>query len=173
MTPSRILDAALALLEERGLAALTMRALARRLGADPMAVYHYYRDKNALLEAAAERAFAALRPRLPVRGSWRAKLHALARAYLRFLHRSGELLRFVVASPRASTRASPRFDELFFAIVAPLKLPKRHAMASRDALVDQLHGCSLASESYDPTAALDVLFAGMATYGATSSRRSL
>src|SRR3954470_8344091 len=80
LSRDQILDAALALLAEAGLGALTMRALARRLGIDPMALYHYFADKEALLGAAADRSFAALRPRMPRTGDWRARLRALARA---------------------------------------------------------------------------------------------
>lgn len=165
-----ILDEALALLAETGLGGLTMRALARRLGINPMALYHYFADKDALLGAAAERSFAALRPRMPAKGDWRARLRALSRAYLRTLHRSRELLLFVTEAGRVSAR----FDELYFAAVAPLGLTTRDERRCRDALVDLLHGASLAGARHDPTPQLEVLFLGMhslAGGGASSSSR--
>lgn len=152
-----ILDAALALLAESGLGGLTMRALARRLGTDPMALYHYFTDKDALLGAAAERSFASLRPRQPAGGDWRARLRALARAYLRTLHRSRELLLYVTETGRVSAP----FDEYFFAAVAPLGLSARDRRTCRDALVDLLHGASLGNARHDPTPQLEVLFLGM------------
>ncbi|MBN3568978.1 TetR/AcrR family transcriptional regulator C-terminal domain-containing protein [Burkholderia cenocepacia] len=44
-----IVDAALALLDEQGLDALTMRRLAQRLGVESAALYWHYRDKSVLL----------------------------------------------------------------------------------------------------------------------------
>ncbi|HTS73522.1 MAG TPA: TetR family transcriptional regulator [Gaiellaceae bacterium] len=51
----RIVEAALALIEERGIDALTVRELGRRLGVEGMALYTYFRSKSDLLDAAAER----------------------------------------------------------------------------------------------------------------------
>lgn len=157
LSRDQILDAALALLAESGLGALTMRSLARRLGVDPMAVYHYFADKDELLSAAAERSFASLRPRMPAAGDWSDRLRALARAYLRTLLRSRELLLYVTESGRVSAP----FDEHFFSAIAPLGLSERDQHTCRDALVDLLHGISLAGEGHDPGPQLEVLFLGM------------
>jgi len=159
LTRGRILDATLALLAETGLRALTMRALARRLRVDPMALYHYFRDKEALLGAAAERWLASLRPRPSGDTDLCARLHALARAYLRTLHRSRELLLYVTEAGRTSTR----FDDAFFAALAPLRLSDDDARACRDAFVDLLHGASLAGPRLDPSPQLEILFRGMRT----------
>lgn len=61
-TPTRldrglIEGTALALIDEHGLEALTMRALGERLQVDPTAVYRYYRNKDELLEALVDRLF--------------------------------------------------------------------------------------------------------------------
>jgi AcrR family transcriptional regulator len=45
-----ILGAALTLADERGLAAVSMRAVAQRLGLTPMALYGYFRNKEELLD---------------------------------------------------------------------------------------------------------------------------
>jgi AcrR family transcriptional regulator len=60
ISESAIVDEALALIEEHGLAALTMRGLGRRLGVEGMALYTYFGSKSELLDAAAERILAAL-----------------------------------------------------------------------------------------------------------------
>lgn len=46
-----IMVAALEIVEERGLKALTMRGLGERLGVKAMALYHYFASKDELLEA--------------------------------------------------------------------------------------------------------------------------
>nr|WP_199902443.1 TetR/AcrR family transcriptional regulator [Azospirillum sp. B4] len=55
---------ALALLEESGVEALTLRAAARRAGVSAMAPYRHFADKAALLAAVAEQGYADLRDRL-------------------------------------------------------------------------------------------------------------
>lgn len=50
LTRPRIVRAALRLVDERGLAALTMRALATELTVSPMALYNHVRDKEELLD---------------------------------------------------------------------------------------------------------------------------
>ena len=47
LTRERILDAALRLVDEQGMAALSMRRLAAELGVDPMALYHHLPGKAA------------------------------------------------------------------------------------------------------------------------------
>ncbi len=53
LSRERIITAALELIESEGLRGLTMRALGRRLGVEAMALYHYFPNKAALLEAMA------------------------------------------------------------------------------------------------------------------------
>ncbi|WP_366180830.1 TetR/AcrR family transcriptional regulator [Actinomyces timonensis] len=64
-TPSQevrraFLDAATALLEEEGLSALTIRAVATRAGAAPQSLYNRFGDKQGLLTAIAEEHFSDL-----------------------------------------------------------------------------------------------------------------
>ena len=57
-----ILDAALALADERGLAAVSMRAVAERTGVTPMALYPYVGSKAALLDGMVGRLLRGLLP---------------------------------------------------------------------------------------------------------------
>jgi len=172
VSKERILTEALALLEERGVEGVTMRALAGRLRVDPMAPYHYFPDKDAILRAAAAQAYSELRPAVD-RGSWRTRLRSLARTYLRLLARSGQLLRYVSLHRAASALPSKAFDAHFREAVRPLRLSPRHSAAAVGAFVDFLHGYSLAlrpgrrglgaelSTALD--AELDVVLAGIAS----------
>lgn len=54
LSRERITQAALDLVEERGLKGLTMRALGESLGVEAMAIYHYFPSKEALLQAVGE-----------------------------------------------------------------------------------------------------------------------
>jgi AcrR family transcriptional regulator len=55
-----LVQAAQRILETDGLAALSLRAVARRAGVSPAAPYHHFPDKQALLDAVAECGFDAL-----------------------------------------------------------------------------------------------------------------
>jgi AcrR family transcriptional regulator len=76
LSREQILDATLALAEERGLAAVSMRAVAARLGVTPMALYRHIGDKQGLLDGLVER----LLDELPVPDpalAWRERLRVL------------------------------------------------------------------------------------------------
>lgn len=62
-TESEILAAARDLLAEKGERAVTMRAVAERVGITATAIYRHYRDKDALLEEIAGEGFKALEAR--------------------------------------------------------------------------------------------------------------
>jgi AcrR family transcriptional regulator len=55
-----VLESTLAVADERGLPALTMRAVAGQLGVSPMALYHHVRDKDDLLDGLVERLLAEI-----------------------------------------------------------------------------------------------------------------
>ncbi len=77
LTRDRIVDAALDLVDREGLGGLTMRALARELQADPMAVYRHVRDKDDLLGAMCDRLLVELDPIDP-EAAWEPQVRRLA-----------------------------------------------------------------------------------------------
>jgi AcrR family transcriptional regulator len=78
-----ILDQALALVDERGLAAMSMRAVAERVGLTSMALYPYVGGKDALLDGLVDLLHAELGTAYgtdPAELDWRQRLRALGRA---------------------------------------------------------------------------------------------
>jgi AcrR family transcriptional regulator len=79
---AEILDAAIALADAEGLAAITMRAVAEQVGVTAMALYGYFPDKDSLLNAMVERAISDYVPDFPGQLSalpgWRDRLLAVA-----------------------------------------------------------------------------------------------
>lgn len=134
---------ALELLEREGLGGVTMRALARRLRVDAMALYHYFADRDALLAAAAEVAYAGLDTRAGTRGTWRERLVSLAEAYVAFLATSGELLRYLSAHEVAAAMPTKLFAARFDVAVAALELTGARRATVHDVFVDFLHGFAL------------------------------
>jgi AcrR family transcriptional regulator len=60
----RVLNAAVTLIDQGGLASLSMRAVARAAGVSHQAPYHYFEDREAILAALAEEGFKILAVRL-------------------------------------------------------------------------------------------------------------
>jgi AcrR family transcriptional regulator len=60
----RIADAALAILESEGAQAVSMRRIAQEVGVTPMAIYHHYANREALLQALVYREFDQLNARV-------------------------------------------------------------------------------------------------------------
>jgi AcrR family transcriptional regulator len=74
-----ILDAAMDLADERGLEAVTMHAVAQRLGVTPMALYRHVDGKQALLDGLVERLLTG-HPLPPAGAPWPDRLTAMAEA---------------------------------------------------------------------------------------------
>ncbi|RSS80280.1 TetR/AcrR family transcriptional regulator [Streptomyces sp. WAC06614] len=77
LTRARVLEEAVALADEGGVAALTIRALAERLGVKPMSLYHHVPHKEAILDGIVDAVFAEME--LPPEDlDWRSALHRRA-----------------------------------------------------------------------------------------------
>lgn len=83
-----LLDAAEALIAERGPAGLTLSEMARMAGVSSAAIYRHYADLQALIGAVAKRGFeefaARLKGAMAAGGAGEAGLRAMGRAYLAF-----------------------------------------------------------------------------------------
>ena len=80
MTPDDVVQAAMQIADEEGLAAVTMHAVAARLGFTTMALYRYFPNKEALLDAIVDAGLGSPpRPTEP-RGTWRDEVARWAHA---------------------------------------------------------------------------------------------
>jgi AcrR family transcriptional regulator len=84
-TPDDVVQAAIRIADEKGLAALTMQAVAATLGFTTMAIYRYFPNKEALYDAIVDAGIG--RPPHPSgqRGGWRAEVTHWAHAKRRML----------------------------------------------------------------------------------------
>jgi AcrR family transcriptional regulator len=115
LSPDQILEAAQELVERDGLRALSMPILAEHLKSGVTSLYWYFRSKDALVEALAERVMADVHQRLPPVGDgpWDEELIAYFDAFHDVL-RAWPAYREVVAygsgfiAPAAMTRTAQR-----------------------------------------------------------------
>ncbi|MEO0561855.1 MAG: TetR/AcrR family transcriptional regulator, partial [Chloroflexota bacterium] len=128
---------------------ITMRGLARRLDVDPMAIYHYFENKNALLEAVAVDVMDELYTPIGVE-SWETELEKLSLSYLTLLRGHPGLLEAMLRLLN-DKRSNPAmvFRERFTRAIADLGLNAKTEQAALNLLVDYLHGVALAHQTSD------------------------
>lgn len=83
LTRRRVLEEALRLVDEEGLEALTMRALAERLSVEPMAIYNHVAGKQGLREGISELLWAELEGSVAPDPDWRQSMRSLAQGIRR------------------------------------------------------------------------------------------
>ncbi|MGP4016530.1 TetR/AcrR family transcriptional regulator [Saccharopolyspora sp. 5N708] len=123
-----LLDSAAAALRTSGVDALSLRELARDIGVSHAAPRRHFKDKRALLNALALRGFERLSAELgaaaATSGPFRAKLAAMASAYVRFAAHEAELLELMFVrklAPDATEEllaAGHHLGAVVFAVIA-------------------------------------------------------
>lgn len=99
-----VLRAGLALADEAGLDAVTMAAVAARLGVTPMALYRHVANKGDLLDGLVEVLLEEI-PRLPAELAWDRQLAAAAAALRRVAKRHPAVFPLLLARPARTERA--------------------------------------------------------------------
>ncbi|NUS88779.1 MAG: TetR/AcrR family transcriptional regulator [Streptomyces sp.] len=118
-----ILDAALAIADEQGLEAVSMRAVADRVGVTPMALYRHVSDKAALLDGIAGRLLAALLPPDERDGqaaeprAWDERLRGLAYACREVARRHPWVAHLLFSRPAVTPDAVRAVDVIYTALV--------------------------------------------------------
>lgn len=75
LSEAMIVDTALRMVEEHGAEGMSARRLGRALGADPSAIYRYFRNMDTLLLAMADELITRVTRQWHATGDWRADLH--------------------------------------------------------------------------------------------------
>lgn len=129
----QILDAALAIADERGLDAVSMRSVAARVGLTPMALYPYVGNKAALLDGIVDRLLAAL-PLLPTEVDWRERLLAMAQGLRDLARRHPAAFPLLLTRPSVTPDAARAVDGVYGALldggVAPEHVARLERMIS-------------------------------------------
>ena len=115
-----LLEAARAILEEKGLAALSLRAVARRAGVSHAAPYRHFPNHEALLAELVGEGFAELRKDIAAAGARPGqepdRITNMGAAYMRFVSRRPALARLMFGSQLANREAFPQLEEAANAI---------------------------------------------------------
>ena len=144
LTRERILEAALALIDEDGLHALSMRRLANALDVDPMAIYHYLPSKGALIHSLVRHVLAAM-PKPSDQGEWRERVRAWARSYRTTAHAHPNLVLQIVADPEAVAIAAGEANTSLTSALTDAGISPIDAARCADVIVDYVNGSALAA----------------------------
>jgi len=156
-----ILAAASGLIERDGLAGLSMRRLADRLGVAPMAAYRHFADRAALVDALIDEAAGNLEIPAPT-GDWRIDLAGLARSMRDGLMARPALVEVVVARP-ALGPAAIHLAEAAYAALRPAGFGPRTCERAANLLFGYVLGfAALEAPRHHPAAGAP-LFVNQAT----------
>ena len=86
LSRERVLRGAVAVADEAGIGALTMRSLARQLGVKPMSVYYYVANKDEILDGIVDLVFSEIELPSP-HGDWQSEMRRRAISARRVLRR--------------------------------------------------------------------------------------
>lgn len=164
LTAERIVQTAKELLQADGKIP-SIRKLATVLGVDPMAIYHYFANKAALLEAVT----VSLVDEIVFPDGdddWTTEVKELCRSYLTLLAQYPGLLETMLSMSCGGP--AKLFSERLSAALMPLNLSEAKFMQMLELLADYLHGVALAMQC-NPRASLieridgplELIFAGL------------
>jgi len=143
----------------------SIRKLATALQVDAMAIYHYFDNKNALLEAITLSLIEAIyQPEIS--HQWQAELRQLSLSYLGLLQQYPGLLETMLAMTTDGPAAV--FIERFQTAVTPLNLTDATLKNCLDFLVDYLHGLALAVNCAQGAHEIEPLLEGPLNFYMTS-----
>jgi AcrR family transcriptional regulator len=109
-TADRISQAALAMLEAEGPEAVSMRRVADSVGITPMAIYHHFSNREALLDSVTNQQFATFLSYIekrPMRGSPETQLISAMEAYIDYAFDRPRIFDYVFAQRRPGARRYP------------------------------------------------------------------
>lgn len=136
LTRDAVVTAAVEVADAHGIAALTMRGLARQLGVEAMSLYHHFASKEAVLDAMVDRVYGEIV--LPAdRGDWREELRRRSVSVREALHRHPWALP-LMESRRAPGPATLAYHDANIACLRAAGFPAHqvaHAYAVIDAFV--------------------------------------
>jgi AcrR family transcriptional regulator len=140
----RILRAALRLVDEQGMEALSMRRLATELAVDPMAIYYHLPNKRAILAGLVARVFAELQVPSGQSGTWQDRLWATARAYHDLAKAHPNLVLYLVTDRESAAVAALDLNEALYEALAAAGLSPQMIVRAADLIVDYVNGFVLA-----------------------------
>lgn len=155
LTRDGILRAALGIVDEEGMGALSMRRLAADLGVNPMSIYHHLPGKGAVVSGLVGVVFSGMRVPLSEGVSWQERVRAYAHAHRGVVRSHPNLALEIVSDAVAVSEAVLVGSEPLYAALEDAGLSPQEIVRAADSLVDFVHGFAL-GEASNPSGEFDV-----------------
>ncbi len=140
LSRERIVTAALRIMDDEGLEAVTMRRVAHELGVEAMSLYHHVGDKDELLDGICEQVMADFEFPIPT-GDWAENCRAGARAWRRLMQRHPEVIElFARQRGPVSSVESMRPSEFALRLLRESGLPDRDVAQAFHAIGGYIQG---------------------------------
>jgi AcrR family transcriptional regulator len=110
-TAERIARVALAILEKEGPEAVSMRRVAQAVGVTPMAIYHHFSNREALLNSIADHEFGKLLSHIqahPLKGTLEHRVAAVMEGYVDYAFAQPRVFDYVFSRVRPDARRFPQ-----------------------------------------------------------------
>jgi TetR/AcrR family transcriptional regulator, tetracycline repressor protein len=143
LSQERILAETLKLIDESGVEAFTMRRLAAVLGVDPMAIYHHFPNKRAVIGGLVETMLKQFQFSTVERSDWRSGIRQFAHAYREMVRAHANLVLYFVLNNELAAEGAFRISEPLYAILQKAGLSPVNMLRAADTLIDFLNGFAL------------------------------
>jgi TetR/AcrR family transcriptional regulator, tetracycline repressor protein len=117
LSKAAVVERALALADELGLEALTIRRLAQELGVTPMALYWHFRSKEELLAGLGDRVWAEIDVDVDPAADWPAQLRGLLESLVQMLRAHPSASQLLLAGEKMHGEASIMATETALAVL--------------------------------------------------------
>ncbi len=150
LSRGRILEAALRLVDEEGMGALSMRRLGADLGVNPMSIYHHLPGKDAVISGLVELVFSGMRVSYPEGSPWQDRVRAWAETYRGLVRSHPNFVLELVSNAAAVTEAVLLVNEPLYEALDESGLPPAEVVLGADSVVDFIHGFAIAEGAQPP-----------------------
>ena len=150
--PESILSEALSILNADGLDGLSMRALATRVGINPMTIYHHFEDRDGLIRSLGEWVYADVVA--PETGDAVARARSLLTAYYAKVVLYPALTLAIFARPAVFPDHAKRITRELMSFLSERNHSSQRSSRWTHILVDYTHGAALAVATQDGSTGL-------------------
>lgn len=143
VSSTKILFEALNILDAEGLERLTMRALAARVGINPMSIYYRFKDRDGLIKALADKVYSDVS--VPTEGDTRTRVAGLLAAYRAKVLKHPALTLAIFSRPAVFPDHAKRITVDLTNLLQEMGASPKRSLLWVHILVDYTHGAALAA----------------------------
>ena len=146
LSVDKIVECALALIDEDGLEAFSMRRLGTALRVDPMAIYHHIENKQAVVALVVDRVLAGVETPDPT-APWDEQIEVWARSYREIVTAHPALTIEAIVHPTTARPSALRATSALRSAMRRAGLTGTQVTSHADLVVDFVHGAALGAAS--------------------------